>query len=301
MTFPAQSAKLIEVALSIDQFLSRPMPKDKWIIDQLLPVGGALYFYGMPKTGKSLFALGMGLAVSDGHSKFLDFPVHVHGKVLYIQIDMPPSLWHTYVERSYQRDNPMSNMFFIDRLELPERTLNLHNEQHVKYLKKEIELIQPIVIVFDTLRSMHKLDEDNNTMMSNVYESILNITNGTAFVIVHHARKPGLYEDLIADARGATSISGRVDVIAKLSGRNSKERKLTYTTRDKELHPDGLELYQNNETGLYEVKMDSEQLLRNFLLGSPEATPKEITDFLMKNGVSKSQAYKVQKKVKGDS
>lgn len=281
------------------------MPKQKWIIEQLLPVGGALYFYGMPKTGKSLFALGMGAAVSDGHSKFLDFPVHVHGKVLYLQIDMPPTLWYSYVEKSIQHGNhTLNDMYFIDRWELPDRALDVLSPKHQDFLQKEVAQTQPTLIIFDTLRAIHKADENDNTLMSNVYEAILKIAQGAAFILVHHAKKPGMYEDIVSDARGATSVSGRVDVIAKLSGKKASARKLEYTTRDREMHPDGLDLFQLPDSGLYQIKHNAMLLLENFIITNPEPTKPEMINFLTGYGFNSKYAYdvirKVAKKMKGE-
>lgn len=266
------------------------MPEQKWIVDQLLPVGGALYLYGMPKTGKSLLALGLSKAIVDVESQWLTLPVNRGGKVLYIQMDMPPTLWHSYIIGVVKSGAPLKDLFIIDRWELPDHRLNLMKGTHEAWLKSQVDIVQPQVVIFDTLRSLHTLDENDNSAMSNLYEKLLHVVGGASLIIVHHSRKPSEFSDIISDARGATSVSGKVDVVAQLSGHPPKKSKLNYLTRDLNTHPDGL-LLRQNANGLFDLKPDIPMLLAD--LRKENLTPKDMIDRLIEAGVSRSQAYKM--------
>lgn len=285
------------MALDIDQFLARPQPEDKWIVEQLLPLEGGLLLYGSPKMGKTLLAMGMGIAISDGHPTFLDLNVRMHGRVLYVQVDMSPFLYDSYV-RKMLPGHTFKNFYFIDRREIPGRSLNVMKPKDADWLKAEVDKTQPMVVFLDTLRTLHSGEENDNTMMSNTYEKLLGITKGATLVIVHHAKKPGMFSDIINDARGATSVAGKVDVVAQLGG-SRKKPLLAYMTRDENLFPDGIPLHQM-KNGLFEVKLGPAQLLARFELVNPHPTEKDAIDYLIEQGVPRSSAYKVVKKMKGE-
>lgn len=268
------------------------MPAQRWLVDQLLPVGGALYLHGMPKVGKSLLALGMAAAIAGAEPHTLGFPVHQTGKVLYVQVDMPPTLWRSYIERM---DKTPSDLYLIDRLEMPHYSLNLTRPKDVEWLKGQVEMVQPEVVFLDTLRSLHSGEENDNTAMSNIYEKILMAIGPRALVLVHHSRKPGLLTDLIADARGATSIAGKVDVIAQLVKHGKKGFKLHYSTRDINHFPDGLLLTQDRATGLFHPQQSPTTIFRQLQLDIPNATVKDLMDGLLDAGVSKSHAHRLIK------
>jgi RecA-family ATPase len=268
------------------------MPEQKWIIDQLLPVGGALYLHGMPKVGKSLLSLGAAQSIAGAATNWLGFPVRVHGRVLYVQIDMSPTLWHTYIMRVLDSGKTMGNLFLIDRMELPNYTLNLQRPKDAEWLKGQVDMVQPEVIILDTLRSLHSGEENDNTIMSNLYEKILGIIGPRALILVHHSRKPGLLTDLIADARGATSVAGKVDVIAQLV-KHKKSFKLHYATRDDNLFPDGLALTQDKQNGLFHPQQTPKAIFAQLQMERPEATVKELMDALLEHGVSKSSAHRL--------
>ena len=196
------------------------------------------------------------------------------------------------MRRAFDSGHKFSNLHFIDRMEIPEHSLDLTKQKNADWLKGQVDMVQPLVIILDTLRSIHPGDEDNSTVMSNVYEKLLKIIGTTALMIVHHSRKPQLLSDIVADARGSTAVSGRVDVIARLMG-GPKHRKLDYLTRDKNYYPDGMKLTQNKKTGLYECVPDPKALLDRLQMDLPHATVKQLVDLLIESGVSKSQAYKV--------
>ena len=85
---------------STDDYLTRTLPEERWIVKHLIPAGGLVTLYGKPKCGKSFFALGLAASVSDGHPWFLmpEFTVDVPGPVVFLQLDTPPSIWTEYIE-----------------------------------------------------------------------------------------------------------------------------------------------------------------------------------------------------------
>lgn len=279
------------MALRLSEYLTRPMPTQHWVVDQILPTGGALYLHGMPKIGKSMLALGLAVSIAGADPSYLGFPIRRHGKVLYVQVDMPPIGWYRYVSKVVGSKH-LDDLYLIDRMELPNYSLNLLRPKDLEWLKMQVEMVQPEVVFLDTLRSLHSGEENDNTIMSNLYERILSVTGPHALVLVHHSRKPGLLMDLISDARGATSVAGKVDVIAQLV-KHRKQFKLQYATRDENLYPDGLILNQDKHTGQFSPQLSPAVIFNSIQLEYPNATVKELMDLLLDAGVSKSHAHRL--------
>jgi len=279
--------------------MARPIPEQTWLIDQLLPIEGSFFLYGNPKGGKTLFALGMALAISDGHDKFLNFDVTQHGKVLYLQADMPVPRVHAYMQKIIAA-HPFSNLYIIDQWEIREQLgkLNLLKPKHLDWLKKQIDIVKPVYIVFDTVRTLHTTDENDSNTQSRLYSNVLEAVQKVPFTALHHAKKPttdNYLSSVITSGRGSLVFQSQADCVGQLTGPSFKKRFLKYENRDFNEHEDGLELMQSKETGLYQLRPTASRMFEQLQKDHPEATIKQYTDWLIEAGVSKGHAYKLVK------
>lgn len=190
-----------------------------WIWRGLVPLGGSTLLFGEPKKGKSLFALSLAEAVADPNaSTHLGYPVDQHGRVLYIQLDMPRALWQSYVAKT----RPIEGLWFIDREdpELP-REFDIRHIDHRDWMARQVAAVSPLLVIADTLRALHRGDENDSTTMQAVYTALLDAIGGASLILVAHDNKPQQNDNRssVARLRGSSYVAGAVDAVLHLVNR----------------------------------------------------------------------------------
>jgi RecA-family ATPase len=211
--------------LPADEYLALPREPQPWVVDKLVPVGGLVNVFGKPKTGKSFVALGMAEAIVTGQPDWEGFAIKKHGPVAYLQVDTPREEWATRVERIQKATGP-DKLWIADMWMVPEFPFNILNPQNteVQWLKDHLARIKPVMVIIDTLREIHAGDEDSSTTMRNVIANLVGACRPAAIVLVSHSRKDSVMtqtgvDDLMDQQRGSSYISGRMDVIAKVTAK----------------------------------------------------------------------------------
>lgn len=234
--------------VNVADYMVLPHNPATWIVKNLLPISGAALVYGLAKTGKSAAVIQLAAALSGGADEWLGFPIVTHGRVLYLQLDTPRSTWRLRfdaLERAgiaYVNDN----LLLADRECLAHYPFDISKTvpyDHMEYLHNLVQPLKPTVVVIDTLRKVHSLDEDNSTAMSNVVSRLIGAVHPAALILVSHSRKPnqeGTF-DLMADHRGSGSVVGEMDAVLKLTktrlyygGRSIEEGDLKLDRQDKD-------------------------------------------------------------------
>lgn len=210
----------------MDEYLALEREPQPWVIQSLVPVGGMVNVFGKPKTGKSFLTLDWARAVASGKSNWFGYTIQKSGPVAYLQVDTPREEWARRIEHVRQMcaedDTPL---FIADMWLVPQFPVNILGEDDptIVWLKAELEKLQPVMIVIDTIREVHGGDEDNSTIMRNVLSSLVGACRPAAIVIVSHSRKDQagfggeVEEDMMDQARGSSYVAGRMDVIVKVS------------------------------------------------------------------------------------
>lgn len=153
-----------------------------YLIDPIVPRDGTVFFYGKRNIGKSHIVLGAALAITHGGRWFGRYPC-VAGPVVYVQSDMGPELEQQRVKaaaRYYHLDN--LHFWFPNFLNLPAM---LHDDP----LVQEIRVIDPALIVWDTLRKTHRLPNNDDDTPSWVYGAAKRLFPHCAHWFVHHDKK----------------------------------------------------------------------------------------------------------------
>ena len=68
--------------VDVSELQDKTLPPMKWLIDDLLPVGGVVMLSAKPKMGKSFLAIQLALSVASG-GEFLGFQAHKRRNNLY--------------------------------------------------------------------------------------------------------------------------------------------------------------------------------------------------------------------------
>lgn len=200
-------------------YLALPRPAEAWVVQDFIPVGGSAELVGAPKAGKSFAALGIAMAVANGDHEWLGYPVLTHGPVAYLQIDTTRSLWTRYLAKVTDAGHDPSQIYFADRLLAP-MPFNILDPEHRKWLKFQLEQIQPILFIVDVLREIHTGDENESTIMKGVMDALLEASGPAALLLLHHGKKEGQFGpgDIAQAGRGSNYINGKVDFVGQLTG-----------------------------------------------------------------------------------
>lgn len=199
-----------------------------FIVEHLVPIGGAVNIMGLPKQGKSFFILQLAEAIANPRkTHFLGkYQVMEHGPVLIVQLDTPRRLWsHRFRLLSPHLD--LRHVWVADKDEAP-RSFDIMRPMHFKWVRDEIASMPepPKLVIFDVLREAHKGKENSADDMTFVMDALANVSSPSAFLVVSHTRKPNYAvapDDEDADMstnRGSIFVNGRVDVLMKLTRRH---------------------------------------------------------------------------------
>lgn len=234
--------------VSTSDYLSLPRAPETWLIEPLLPIGGAALLYGDAKIGKSFAALQLAEALAEG-SSWLGFDTGTPRAVVYVQLDTPRSLWASRIEHLLQphgtssqplvsgklltsqaqsaptstmvemSKSGLSKILWADRETLETWPFDILLDEHQVLLKSVLDPIAPDVVIVDTLREAHSGDENDSTAMQNVIARLTAAVKPAALVLISHSRKsnPEFGQDLINDNRGSNYVVGRMDAIIRFS------------------------------------------------------------------------------------
>lgn len=202
------------------EYLTLPRAPETWLVEPLIPTEGACLLYGDAKVGKSFAAIQLALAIEQG-TEWLGFPVRTKGRVVYVQLDTPRSLWATRLASIRVSEPAVDQLMCADRETLDTYPFEILNPSHADLLTVALREINPVAVIIDTIREAHGGDENDSTTMRNVVSSLVAVTHPAALIVVAHSRKSigDQGADLIGDNRGSNYVVGRMDAIIRFSRR----------------------------------------------------------------------------------
>jgi RecA-family ATPase len=207
-------------------FLDLPRDTEPWLIKPIIPRGSWMNLFGRPKQArKSYLALGMAEAIASGRESWLGFEVKHCGPVLFFQADTPAGLWTERIadiQKSGHYD--FSNVWFSSLQTMP-YPFNIF--EHEEILAEMIAAVPggPVLIVFDTARTMHTGDENSSQDMTLFMHSLKRVAGDMAKVLITHDKKGGGQDpkdgddgaDLMGGNRGSSAIAGAMDTVIKMT------------------------------------------------------------------------------------
>ena len=210
----APSEPLRTVWTDIGEILD--LPDAKWVVPGLLADGSVNLLYGPPKSGKTLFLLGILKAASDG------------GDLL--GLDIPPMHTWLYSEQSEYGIRPQFKMLNFSRQADMRLALKRHNMNH-ETTEQFADMIRaeyinanprPSIVVIDTMASFLAIEDSNDYSavqrgMTPLVQCAQDIgsMDGTATLLTHHDRKStGNGSDAVL---GSRAIAAAVDTLLKLT------------------------------------------------------------------------------------
>ncbi|MCR4289886.1 MAG: AAA family ATPase [Candidatus Scalindua sp.] len=183
-------------------------------IDKIWPINSVGFMSGQPGIYKTWLAWDIAVCIASG-TKLFDLHECKKGKVLAFNAeDDPAMVTRSRIEAIARQKRLDFEKLDLHLLDVPVITLNDCDEQ--KQMKITIEQYKPDMLIFDPLRNVHSLDEDNATEMSRLLRFLreINRNYSCSILLVCHDKKPGIGngKDRAAQVRGTSALVGWRDV-----------------------------------------------------------------------------------------
>lgn len=214
-----ESLELAEdVSVSLDDFMSTPRPRPRWLIDRIWGAGTVGFIAGAPKSYKSWVALDMALSVATGSPFLGTFEVNggdgagTPGKVLYVQEEdsdiqvldrVGKIFWGKPKEihpHGYMDVDGNGGVVWVppagERLMrlVVRKGLDLTSEEWQGYLAEQCEEHEYDLVIIDTLGTTSgDTDTDKSREVNRALKplKVLAETYQCAIAVVHHYSKSG--------------------------------------------------------------------------------------------------------------
>ena len=250
-----------------------------FLIEPIVPKGGIVLFYGKRGIGKSHFALTVAACLSSRGVLFGRYPVHPLGPVIYVQADMTPSVTQERVRRT-RKLYSLDHVFFHFPGFLNMTTLTPEHE-----LVKEIVALHPALVIWDTLRKIHRAGSNDDDTPSLIYGWAKHLFPTATHLFIHHDKKTIAEQDQLDEEelfRGSGAWLDDADTGLRLSEIVPGKLVLTFTKTRTCEDQQQLMLSLNLETLLLYAQGDSLDRLTNWYRQRHPAAPMhDLEQFLL--------------------
>ena len=235
----------------------------EFLVEPCIPSGGDVLLHGKRGAGKTQYALTMAMDILC-QRKHLGVYDTRSTPVVFIELDMPEWLFQSRVKRL--PTHPNLHYFITDsRIDI-----QLDVATNAGWIKK-LRSLDPGLVVIDTLRKCHKLDEqDSNTPVA-IYGAWRDATGSRSTnMFLHHDRKSYEGENRDESARGSGAWLDEVDTAIHLRTKAKRLDRMVFTKLRTMDYPDDIKLRLNPDSLLVEVDEQPEverELQRMMLAG----------------------------------
>lgn len=157
----------------------------RFTVEPFLPHGGICVLHGPPGVGKSQLALTLAKSVARGEAFLAPEHPTTQGKVLYIQVNTP-----IQEQQARLRNTDIEAADPIAFLSLEHGMLD---SEHLVPARDpglvEAKRFAPDVVIVDTLRDVHTMEEIDSATVTKVYGAWRELFPEATLIFVHHDRK----------------------------------------------------------------------------------------------------------------
>lgn len=244
------------VAESVSELLLKPEPAIEWLIDSIWVDKSRGLIAGNPGVGKTWLALEMLISVASGLPCLGKYPVRKSPVLLLEEESSILNLSrraHVMARGRGLKDSDLSNFYHITRqfIKIP-----THERELIAFMKlRGIKLV-----VFDSLRRFHGVDENSSEKMQPILDSFarINIETSASVVLIHHLSKQQdkSSKNVFERLRGTSDLWAWRDCILGMEGEaDSTDSVCSFQFRDAESPvPIQIKRVVNESTGAMEVK-----------------------------------------------
>ncbi len=181
---------------SLEAFSKRP----SMLVEGLLPAQGTVLLHGRFSLGKSPFGWKLAQCVSEG-TNFFGYAVPKAGPVVWLEVDENLVLSNQRLRLldPYPSQLTLVGLHYID--------INDLKAGHIQALL-ELSALQPKLVIVNTLRKVHTLEDINSRTANIVYSGFQRFFPHSCVLFIHHDRKQSTNEHGQAVAAGDESFAG---------------------------------------------------------------------------------------------
>jgi hypothetical protein len=169
--------------------LAKDAPPTRWLVDSLWAERAVGILGGEPKSGKSLLALEIAVAVAAGVPCLRRFRVERSGRVLLFAAEDSHPIVRQRLEGISAAAGVSLASLDLYVITAPALRLDLTGDQ--QRLEETVQQAQPRLLVLDPFVRLHRIDENASGEVAAILSSLrrLERTYATAVLLVHHVRK----------------------------------------------------------------------------------------------------------------
>lgn len=176
------------VIWSSNEFAHHEYPEPAYLVDPMIPQGGIVVCHGKPGVGKSQLMLTLAHSVNNGTDFLGRWPTE-QGRVVIIQVDMTGQIQQDRIRRIVDVVDLSDTFWVVEE----DGSIPLINIETMAITQRDvmhmIQDIDPLLIVWDTLRKIHRLPENASESAVTVYQSARKVCPKATHYFVHHNRK----------------------------------------------------------------------------------------------------------------
>lgn len=241
----------------------KEFPDPRFLIDNVLIESTITLLGSYAGKGKTLLALSLMRSVLDGFPWLGKYTVNRSGPVLLINEESPDSVLKTYTAK-IPEDAPFYALHF--------EQVRIDRTKDQAALENVIRVLDPVLVVIDSLVRVHGHEEDSSVEMAQVIGHLRRLTNtGVTILLLHHHRKGN--GPLETRARGSSDIPAGVDL--ELSLYEHKEQLILQSvkSRFRPFEPIILEIFDDNGVPDFKLARSvadaAREAIREFVNGEP--------------------------------
>lgn len=192
------------------EFAGESLATVDWLVEDLVPRGGAGIVAGVPKATKSLGAVDLCMSLACG-VPWLGMRIPNRVKTYLVSREDSPGLTQRRIKQLIAGRAEYRHLSDWMRITTRRHVTDLEvtTEDHLAKLIDHIRAFGAEFVIFDVFRKLYKGDENENTLVDVVMEKLNRIRSetGAAIAVVHHIRKAET-ADIFSGLRGAGVIFG---------------------------------------------------------------------------------------------
>lgn len=245
--------------VDVSELQDKTLPPMKWLIDDLLPVGGVVMLSAKPKMGKSFLAIQLALSVASG-GDFLGFQARKN-EVLYIDLETSQRSMKNRI--SMMTENAPRGLYLMTPQEVFEFG-NIGNgfEAQVNYFLESHKGVKLVIV--DTYGLIQGTRTANQNIYRQEYAEISHLNSwarkkGFTLVLIHHQNKQDDYSNPVQGISGSTGITGGLQAYYILSKRDYTDKTTKLTIGGKEIAERDIFIQPESDTNRTWTEVEPEE------------------------------------------
>lgn len=191
------------------------LPDTRWIVQDLVPLGGITAFTGESNSFKSFLTIALAGNVVNGEQFLGHFPT-TQGRVLIVDEENNRRDIRKRFEELGVAPNP-------DILFVSQGGFRADVGASIEALRTIVEEQKPLLIILDSLIDIHTRNENDASEMNSVFLALKHklLTDESAIIVIHHHRKPQIGQG----SRPGQSMRGSSGIYAAIDAHINVHRK----------------------------------------------------------------------------